>query len=70
MWKQWQILYFGALKSLQMVIATMKLKGACSLEESYGKPRQHINKQRRHFADEGLYGQSYVISSLDVRVEP
>ena len=53
-----------------MVIATMKLKGACSLEESYGKPRQHINKQRRHFADEGLYGQSYGISSLDVRVEP
>ena len=25
-------LYFGAPKSLQMVIATMKLKDACSLE--------------------------------------
>ena len=70
MWKQWQILYLGALKSLQMVIAAMKLKGACSLEESYDKPRQRINKQRHHFADEGLYGQSYGVSSLDVRVEP
>ena len=26
-------LYFGALKSLQMVTAAMKLKDACSLEE-------------------------------------
>ena len=28
-----EILYFGALKSLQMVIAAMKLKHACSLQE-------------------------------------
>ena len=32
-WKQWQILFFGAPKSLQMVIAAMKLKDACSLEK-------------------------------------
>ena len=32
-WKQWQILFFGAPKSLQMVIAAMKLKDTCSLEE-------------------------------------
>ena len=31
-WKQWQTLYFGALKSLQMVTAAMKLKDTCSLE--------------------------------------
>ena len=31
--KQWQTLYFGAPKSLQMVTAAMKLKDACSLEE-------------------------------------
>ena len=31
-WKQCQTLYFGAPKSLQMVIATMKLKDAYSLE--------------------------------------
>ena len=31
-WKQCQTLFFGAPKSLQMVIAAMKLK-ACSLKE-------------------------------------
>ena len=29
----------------------MKLKGACSLEEKLDKPRQHMKKQRHHFAD-------------------
>ena len=33
MWKQWQTLYFGATKSLHMVIAAMKLKDACFLKE-------------------------------------
>ena len=32
-WKQWQTLFWGTPKSLQMVIAAMKLKDACSLEE-------------------------------------
>ena len=32
-WKQCQTLFWGAPKSLQMVIAEMKLKDACSLEE-------------------------------------
>ena len=32
-WKQCQTLFFGAPKSLQMVIAPMKLKGTYSLEE-------------------------------------
>ena len=31
--RQWQILFWGAPKSLQMVIAAMKLKDAYSLEE-------------------------------------
>ena len=31
-WKQCQTLFFWAPKSLQMVIAAMKLKDACSLE--------------------------------------
>ena len=31
-WKQCQTLFLGAPKSLQMVIAAMKLKDACSLE--------------------------------------
>ena len=37
-------IFGGAPKSLQMVTAAMKLKDACSLEESYDKPRQHIKK--------------------------
>ena len=32
-WKQCQTLFFGAPKSLKMVIAAMKLKDAYSLEE-------------------------------------
>ena len=32
-WKQCQTLFWGAPKSLQMVIAAMKLKDAYSLEE-------------------------------------
>ena len=32
-WKQCQILFWGAPKSLQMVTAAMKLKDTCSLEE-------------------------------------
>ena len=31
-WKQWLTLFFGDPKSLQMVIAAMKLKDAYSLE--------------------------------------
>ena len=32
-WKQWQTLFSWAPRSLQMVVAAMKLKDACSLEE-------------------------------------
>jgi len=50
-WKQWQTLFWGAPKSLQMVTAAMKLKDAYSLEESYDQPRQHMKKQRHYFAN-------------------
>ena len=32
-WKQWETLFWGASKSLQMVAAAMKLKDTCSLEK-------------------------------------
>jgi len=32
-WKQWQTLFWGVPKSLQMETAAMKLKDTCSLEE-------------------------------------
>ena len=52
-WNQWETLFGGAPKSLQMVTAAMKLKGACSLEEKFYQLRQHIKKQRHYFANEG-----------------
>ena len=33
-----------------------------SWKESYDQPRQHIQKQRHHFADKGLFSQSYGFS--------
>ena len=33
-WKLWQTFFWWAPKSLQMVIAAMKLKDTCSLEEN------------------------------------
>ena len=62
-WKQWQTLFFWAPKSLQMVIAAMKLKYTYSLEENYNQPRQYIKKQRHYFTNKGLYSQSYGFSS-------
>ena len=53
-------------KSLRMVTAATKLKDPCSLEGNYDKPRQHIKKQRHHFANKGPYSQSYVFSSSHV----
>ena len=35
-------------------------------KKSYGKPRQHIEKQRHHFANKGPYCQSYDFSSSHV----
>ena len=35
-------------------------------KEHYDKPRQCIEKQRLHFADKGLYSQSYGFSSSHV----
>ena len=45
-------LFSWAPKSLQMVIAAIKLKDAYPLE---GKPRQHIKKQRHYFANKGPF---------------
>ena len=61
-WKQWQILYFWAPKSLQRVIAAMKLKHACSLKEKLYYSRQHTKKQRHYFANKGSSSQGYGFS--------
>ena len=38
-----------------------EIKDACSLEKSYDKPRQGINKLRHYFAIKGPSSQSYVV---------
>ena len=50
--KQRQILFSWAPKSLQMVTAAMRLKDACSLEETMTN-LDMFKKQRYHFADKG-----------------
>ena len=62
-WKQYESLFWGAPKSLQMVIAAIKLKDTYSLEKSYDQPRQHIKKQRHYFANKGPSSQGYGFSS-------
>ena len=66
-WKQWQTLFWGALKSLQMVTAAMQLKNTCSLgKKVIDKPRQRSKKHRHYFADKGPSSQSYGFSSNHV----
>ena len=59
-------LFSWAPKSLQTVTTDMKLKDACPLKTNFDKLRQHIKKQRPHFADKSSYSQSYGFSSSDV----
>ena len=61
-WEQCQTLFFGAPKSLHMVIAAMKLKDAYSWKESCDQPRQHIQKQRQYSANKGLSSQGCFFS--------
>ena len=43
-----------------------KIKTLAPKKKSHDKPRQHIKKQRPHFADKGPYSQSYGFSSNHV----
>ena len=63
-WKQWQIFFSWAPKSLGTVTAVMKT--FTLQKESYDKPWQHIQKQRHHFANKGPYSQNYSYSSRHV----
>ena len=64
-WRQCQTLFFGAPKSLQIVIAAMKLKDT-PWKKSYDQPRKHIQKQRHYFADKGPSSQGYGFYSIHV----
>ena len=54
---------WGAPKSLQTVIAAMKLKDTCSWKKSYDQPRQHTKKQRHCFANKDSSTQRYGFSN-------
>ena len=60
-----ETLFSWAPISLQMVTAAMKLKDL-PWKKSYDQLRQHIKKERHHFADKGPYSQSYGFFSSDV----
>ena len=63
-WKQRQIFFSWAPKSLWTMTAAVKLKDTCSLEE---KLWQHIKKQRHHFI-RGPYSQRYGFSSSHIQM--
>ena len=58
-------LFLGAPKSLQMVIAAMKLKDT-PWQESYDQPRQHIKMHIQYFANKGPSSQGYGFSNSHV----
>ena len=67
-WKQWQILFSWAPKSLQTVTAVLKLRDASPWKKNYDKPRECIKNQRHHFANKCSYSQSYGFSSRHVQM--
>ena len=60
MGKQYQTVFWGAPKSLQMVIAAMKLKDTYSLEgKLWPTWIAYLKKQRHYFANKGPSSQGY-----------
>ena len=68
-WKQGQILFSWAPKSLWMLTAAMKLKDTCSLEEKAVINLDSILKSRYPFASKGPYSQTYGFPVVMCRCE-
>ena len=47
---------------------SLEIKTLAPWKESYDKSRQHIKKKRHHFANKGLYSQSYHFSSSYIQM--
>ena len=58
-WEQWLTLFFWAQKSLQMVIAAMKLKDLLLGRKVMTNLDSVLKKQRHYFANKGLFSQGY-----------
>ena len=54
--------------TLPTKVHTVNHKTLSPRKKSYDKPRQHIKKQRHHFANNGPYSQSYGFSSSHVQM--
>ena len=60
--------FLGLQKSLWTVIEAIKLKTLAPWDKSYDKTRQHIKKQRYHFANKGPHSESYGFSSSHIQM--
>ena len=58
-WKQWQILFSWAPKSLLDGKSSHEIKDTWSLKQKLWQTWQQIKKQRHHFANKDSYSQSY-----------
>ena len=65
-WKQWQTLFWGSPKSLQMGLKPWNQKMLASWKKSYDQPRQYIKKQGHYSANKGPSSQSYGFSSSHI----
>ena len=65
-WKQWLTLFFGAPKSLQMVIAAMKLRCLLLGRKIMTNLVSLLKKQRRYFVNKGPSSQGYGFFSSHV----
>ena len=63
-WKQCQILFWGGLQNhCRWWLQPWNENMLTPWKESYDQPRQHIKKQRHHFANKGPSSQGYGFSS-------
>ena len=62
-WKQWETLFWGVPKSLQMVTAAMKLRHLLLGRKVMTNLDSIIKKQRHYFANKGPSSQSFGSSS-------
>ena len=63
-WRQWETLFWGAPKSMQMWLQPWNYKMLAPWKKSYDQPRQHIKNQRHYFAYKGPSSQSYGFSKV------
>ena len=77
LWKVWDLILNTILPFLPSCWGFFALGHGASFfggiqdspwKKSYDKPREHITKQRYHFADKGLYSHSYGFSSSCVQM--